>query len=107
MSAVLFGLLLTGEDLRTVSRLLVIAEQARRRNGLPTTDRLVRLRALVDQALAEQRTRDGQASAAPSYRHVTTAEYAQRTGVTERTARRRAQRVGKWEHGRWWIPIQE
>ncbi|MFE1592107.1 hypothetical protein [Nocardia sp. NPDC058705] len=107
MSGLVGGLLLDGDDLHTVSRLLVMAEQARRRNGLPPTDRLVRLRALVDNALAEQGTQRGRASAAPTYRQVTTAEYARLTGCTERTARRHARQRGAWDRGRWWIPIKE
>ncbi|TSD95280.1 hypothetical protein FOS14_18110 [Skermania sp. ID1734] len=107
MSSVVNGLLLERDDLLVVQRLIVVAEHARRRNGLPLSDTIARLKTQVNAALADNRTRNEQPLQPNTYREISVSEYATRTGCSQRTARRHAQRHGRKTGGRWLIPIEE
>ena len=102
------AVILTGEALETALKAVLLAERARRRNGLPDSAENRQLAAALRQALSAgpQKDRPKPAGAhTDSVRWVTTREAAERMLCTERHARRLARRLdGDRSTGRWQIP---
>lgn len=101
------GLYVTGDGLTAITYLIRQVKIVARRNGVPVPDMVIRMEQQVAAAIDAARTLDGRESSRDEYLWVTTTEWAQRRGCTERTARRHAQRHGHKESGRWMIPVKE
>ena len=109
MSDYVHGMLMNGDDLALLAQMFAVIEQHARRAGNPLSDNLVRLKRRVDAAIDTERTLTGLQESTAEYRWVTTTEYAKLTGRCERTARRYAAKpgVGRFDNGRWMIPIRK
>ncbi len=93
------------DELLALERWLNLVERERRRNGLPASPLLVRLKTQVATVITMHRTLDGHENRTSAYRYISTAEYATRRGCSQRTARRHAQHHGRKTNGHWQIPI--
>ncbi|WP_182359711.1 hypothetical protein [Tomitella gaofuii] len=100
-------ILVSGEGLRTLDRMIVQTRLTARRNGVPLPAAVAELAVQVTAALDAARTLRGHAEDADGNTWITTSEYARRTGCSERSARRHAQRCGRRAGSRWQIPIKE
>lgn len=100
-------LLVSGDGLRTLNRLIVSARLQARRNGVCLPADVAALDALVTAAIQTSRSLHGHESEAAEHTWVTTTEYARRTGCSERSARRHAQQCGRKTGHRWSIPIRK
>lgn len=99
--------LVTGDGLRTINRMIVSIRLQARRNGIPLPADVAALDALVTAAIQTSRSLHGHDSDDDAQTWVTTTEYARRTGCSERSARRHAQQCGRKTGHRWTIPIRE